>query len=152
MHKYVFLFSESFLELPRYPSLIFPSFFRALDSTLPFDINQYQQQSKTHLGYEYTTTEIAPQTISLVPILRSGLGMLEAVQSLLPNPVPVHHLGLFREPTTLQPVEYYNNLPYHRPSTAESSSGVNSSASDLAILGMLLFPPTLFGPTCQGES
>lgn len=27
--------------------------------------------------------------------------------------MPVHHLGLFREPTTLQPVEYYNNLPYH---------------------------------------
>ena len=27
--------------------------------------------------------------------------------------MPVHHLGLFREPATLQPVEYYNNLPYH---------------------------------------
>ena len=34
-----------------------------------------------------------------------------AVQTLLPEPVPVHHLGLFREKTTLQPVEYYNNLP-----------------------------------------
>ncbi|MCJ1281543.1 hypothetical protein MMC26_000863 [Xylographa opegraphella] len=30
-----------------------------------------------------------------------------------PVPTPIHHLGLFREPTTLQPVEYYNNLPYH---------------------------------------
>jgi uracil phosphoribosyltransferase len=34
-------------------------------------------QSKTHLGYEYTTTTIIPETISLVPILRSGLGMLD---------------------------------------------------------------------------
>jgi uracil phosphoribosyltransferase len=30
---------------------------------------------------------------------------------LVPNPSPVHHLGLFREKITLQPVEYYNNLP-----------------------------------------
>ena len=44
--------------------------------------------------------------------------MVEALQNLLPDAVPVHHLGLFREPHTLQPVEYYNNLPYHRPSTA----------------------------------
>ena len=34
-----------------------------------------------------------------------------AVQTLLPEPVPVHHLGLYREPSTLEPVEYYNNLP-----------------------------------------
>jgi len=45
--------------------------------------------------------------------------MLEALQALLPEPVPVHHLGLFREPTTLQPVEYYNNLPYHRPTSVQ---------------------------------
>lgn len=34
-----------------------------------------------------------------------------AIQTLLPEPVSVHHLGLFREKMTLQPVEYYNNLP-----------------------------------------
>jgi len=90
--------------------------------------------SKTHLGYEYTTTEITPETISLVPILRSGLSMVEAIQTLLPHPVPVHHLGLFREPTTLQPVEYYNNLPYHIPATTLPSNTPNSSASNLAIL------------------
>ena len=42
--------------------------------------------------------------------------MLDAVSSILPDPTPIHHLGLFREPTTLQPVEYYNNLPYHNSS------------------------------------
>jgi uracil phosphoribosyltransferase len=66
-----------------------------------------------------------------------------AVQTLLPNPVPVHHLGLFREPTTLEPVEYYNNLPHHRPSTTTSSS--NSGASELAIL---LDPVIATGGTC----
>lgn len=54
-----------------------------------------------------------------------------AIQTLLPTPAAVHHLGLFREPTTLSPVEYYNNLPYHRPTP---SNPHNSSASELAIL------------------
>ncbi|KAI9816888.1 MAG: hypothetical protein M1827_001533 [Pycnora praestabilis] len=81
------------------------------------------------LGYEYPTKNISPSQISLIPILRSGLGMLEALQTLLPNPVPVHHLGLFREPTTLQPVEYYNNLPYH-----QTSSTTARASADLAIL------------------
>jgi uracil phosphoribosyltransferase len=39
--------------------------------------------------------------------------MTSALSSLLPAPVPIHHMGLYREPSTLQPVEYYNNLPYH---------------------------------------
>lgn len=70
---------------------------------------------------------ISPSHISLVPILRSGLSMLDAVQSLLPAPVPVHHLGMYREKSTLQPVEYYNNLPYHK-------AGDDSGASELAII------------------
>ena len=70
-------------------------------------------QDLSPLEYEYTTEDVSPARISLIPILRSGLGMLEAVQALLPSPVPVHHLGLYREKSTLQPVEYYNNLPYH---------------------------------------
>lgn len=45
--------------------------------------------------------------------------MVDALQNLLPELVSVHHLGLFREPNTLQPVEYYNNLPYHRSTTAD---------------------------------
>ncbi|KAL8715384.1 MAG: hypothetical protein Q9220_000717 [cf. Caloplaca sp. 1 TL-2023] len=77
--------------------------------------------AETPLGYTYTTEDVHPP-VALVPILRSGLGMLDALQTLLPSPVPVHHLGLFREPTTLQPVEYYNNLPYHRPSPNSNTS------------------------------
>jgi len=101
--------------------------------------------AKTHLGYEYTTTSISPEAISLVPVLRSGLGMLDAIQTILPSPVPVHHLGLFREPTTLEPVEYYNNLPYHRPAANTPSDAPNSGASELAIL---LDPVIATGGTC----
>ena len=53
-----------------------------------------------------------------------------AIESLLPIPAPIHHLGLFRESTSLQPVEYYNNLPYHKASTPKSPS----SSPHLAIL------------------
>ncbi|KAI1950918.1 hypothetical protein LOZ57_001467 [Ophidiomyces ophidiicola] len=79
------------------------------------------------LGFEYTVETIQPSNIVLVPILRSGLGMLQAVQDLLPQPVAVHHLGLFREDITLQPVEYYNNLPGNTTTTP-------AVAADLAIL------------------
>jgi uracil phosphoribosyltransferase len=57
-----------------------------------------------------------------------------ALQTLLPDPVPIHHLGLFREATTLEPVEYYNNLPYHVPDPSIPSQSINPSASELAIL------------------
>ncbi len=68
------------------------------------------------------------------------------MQTILPQPVPVHHLGLFRETTTLEPVEYYNNLPYHRPAANTPSNSANSSASELAIL---LDPVIATGGTCS---
>jgi uracil phosphoribosyltransferase len=81
----------------------------------------------------------------LLPAVDSSKLTIPAVQTLLPNPVPVHHLGLFREPTTLEPVEYYNNLPYHRPSAGSPSNTPNSDCSELAIL---LDPVIATGGTC----
>ncbi|KAI0869206.1 uracil phosphoribosyltransferase-domain-containing protein [Hypoxylon argillaceum] len=97
-------------------------------------------KGKTPIGYEYTTTLAEPHEISVVPILRSGLGMVDAIQTLLPTPVPVHHLGLYREPSTLQPVEYYNNLPNHT-----ATSQPDAHASSLAIV---LDPVIATGGTC----
>jgi uracil phosphoribosyltransferase len=84
------------------------------------------------LGYTYTTETVSPAKISLVPILRSGLSMIDALTSLLPSPVPIHHLGMYRSKPTFEPIEYYNNLPYHRTSSldAENSTG----PSELAIV------------------
>ncbi len=48
--------------------------------------------------------------IGLVPILRAGLGMVEAMLELLPT-AEVWHIGLYRDERTLKPVEYYNKLP-----------------------------------------
>ncbi|KAK7049663.1 hypothetical protein VNI00_005694 [Paramarasmius palmivorus] len=56
---------------------------------------------------------IKPQ-IGLTPILRAGLGMSDALLTLLPE-APVYHLGLFREKVSLQPVEYYSKLPATPP-------------------------------------
>ena len=54
------------------------------------------------------------QTIGLVPILRAGLGMVEAALDLLPES-EVWHLGLYRDVATAQPVEYYSKLPDSQP-------------------------------------
>jgi uracil phosphoribosyltransferase len=50
------------------------------------------------------------EKIGLVPILRAGLGMVDAMLELMPT-AEVWHLGLFRDERTLRPVEYYNKLP-----------------------------------------
>lgn len=103
---------------------------------------------KTPLGFEYQTATILPDTISLVPILRSGLGMVEALQTLLPTPIPVHHLGLFREPTTLAPVEYYNNLPNHLATNSSSSPSGSPDSSRASRLAIILDPVIATGGTC----
>ncbi|KAI9136263.1 uracil phosphoribosyltransferase [Paraphysoderma sedebokerense] len=59
---------------------------------------------------QYQGVEIKPK-VGLVPILRSGLSMVEAFLEMIPT-ARVLHLGVYREKTTLQPVEYYNKLPH----------------------------------------
>jgi uracil phosphoribosyltransferase len=50
------------------------------------------------------------EDIAIVPILRAGLGMVEGMQALIPN-AKVGHIGLYRDPETHLPVEYYCKLP-----------------------------------------
>lgn len=56
------------------------------------------------------TKELAGKKIGLIPILRAGLGMVEGMRKLIPA-AKVGHVGLYRDPETLQPVEYYIKLP-----------------------------------------
>lgn len=56
------------------------------------------------------TNVLAPTPVALVPILRAGLGMVSGIQTLLPN-ARVGHIGLYRDPETHEPVEYYFKMP-----------------------------------------
>lgn len=53
---------------------------------------------------------IAGRSIGVVPILRAGLGMVNGILTLVPN-AKVGHIGLYRDPDTHKPVEYYCKLP-----------------------------------------
>ncbi|MBU9724372.1 MULTISPECIES: uracil phosphoribosyltransferase [Bacillaceae] len=53
---------------------------------------------------------IAGKKLGLVPILRAGLGMVDGILKLIPA-AKVGHVGLYRDPETLKPVEYYIKLP-----------------------------------------
>ena len=54
--------------------------------------------------------QIAGKKLAIVPILRAGLGMVDGMVALMPN-VKVGHIGLYRDPNTLEPVKYYFKMP-----------------------------------------
>ncbi len=57
-----------------------------------------------------TMKMLAGESLAIIPILRAGLGMVDGFLSLVPN-ARVGHIGMFRDPETKQPVEYYCKLP-----------------------------------------
>ena len=56
------------------------------------------------------TKVLAGKKLAIVPILRAGLGMVDGIMSLVPA-AKIGHIGLYRDPDTLEPVEYYCKLP-----------------------------------------
>lgn len=71
------------------------------------------------------TKVISGKKLGIVPILRAGLGMVDGMLKLLPM-AKVGHIGLYRDPETLQPVEYYCKLP------------VDANERDIVILDPML--------------
>ncbi len=65
---------------------------------------------KVHTPLIETDAEEVTARIGIVPILRAGLGMVDAVMNFLPD-AEVWHLGLYRDEKTAMPVEYYSKLP-----------------------------------------
>jgi uracil phosphoribosyltransferase len=59
---------------------------------------------------ERTTGQVLARQVTLVPILRAGLGMADGVLRLLPE-ARLGHLGVYRDETSLEPVPYYRKLP-----------------------------------------
>lgn len=69
------------------------------------------QQVEIETPIQSTTGEMVDdKRVTIVPILRAGLGMLEGVLSLVPN-ASVGFLGVFRDPDTLEAIEYYEKFP-----------------------------------------
>lgn len=53
---------------------------------------------------------LAGKKLAIVPVLRAGLGMVDGILTLIPS-AKVGHIGLYRDPKTLEPVEYYCKMP-----------------------------------------
>ena len=97
-----------------------PSEFRRLIGRLAF-LLAYEATKDLQLDETTVTTPVCPATgtklaqrIGLVPILRAGLGMVDAISHLIPQ-AEVWHLGLYRDETTARPVEYYSKIPASDP-------------------------------------
>lgn len=72
---------------------------------LPLRLVEIETPVQKTLGYA-----LAGKKLAVVPILRAGLGMVEGILTLIPA-AKVGHIGLYRDPETLQPVEYYCKMP-----------------------------------------
>ena len=73
-------------------------------------LDAHMSPVKVRTPLEETDGSRLADRIGLIPILRAGLGMVDAMLELMPT-AEVWHLGLFRDERTLRPVEYYNKLP-----------------------------------------
>ena len=72
------------------------------------DLPTEPREVKTPLA-PYRGARLA-EKVGLVPVLRAGIGMVEAALALMPE-AQVWHIGLFRDERTLRPISYYNKLP-----------------------------------------
>ncbi|HHT65388.1 MAG: uracil phosphoribosyltransferase [Caldicoprobacterales bacterium] len=73
------------------------------------DLPLEETEVETPIG-KATCQVISGKKIGIVPILRAGLGMVDGMTKLIPT-AKVGHIGLYRDPETLEPVEYYCKLP-----------------------------------------
>ncbi|MBR7071746.1 MAG: uracil phosphoribosyltransferase [Clostridia bacterium] len=76
------------------------------EATRNFEL--YEEEIETPLAK--TKAPFVKTKVSIVPILRAGLGMVDAIKSLIPT-AKIGHIGLYRDHKTHQPVEYYCKLP-----------------------------------------
>lgn len=94
--------SKEFRELVREISQ-----FMCFEATRDLPLEDYEVE--TPIG-PAVGKRIAGKNMSIIPILRAGLGMVDGMLDLVPT-AKVGHIGLYRDPETLQPVEYYCKLP-----------------------------------------
>jgi len=73
------------------------------------DLKLEDHQINTPIG-PTISKKVAGKNLTIIPILRAGLGMVDGMLDLVPT-AKVGHVGLYRDPETLEPVEYYCKLP-----------------------------------------
>lgn len=73
------------------------------------DLPLVDVQIKTPVA-ECTSKTLDGKKLGLIPILRAGLGMVDGIVKLIPT-IKIGHVGMYRDPKTLKPVEYYCKLP-----------------------------------------
>lgn len=122
--------SNNNVTIPKHPILMHKISLLRSSSTNPASFRQVLREITYHLGYEATLNDLNIKTkkltvpvgndhitcegkvltdkIALVPILRSGLGMVDSMLELLPN-AGIHHIGMYKQ--NQMPVQYYNRLP-----------------------------------------
>ncbi len=84
-----------------------------LSMLMAYEVTRDMPLEKVEIETPLTTTKspvITGKKMGIVPILRAGLGMLDGILQLLPT-ARVGHVGLYRDPDTLEAVEYYCKLP-----------------------------------------
>ena len=74
------------------------------------DLPYTERTVETPLGTFDKGVSVQGTAVGIVPILRAGLGMVEGILKVVPM-APIGHIGLYRDPETLEPVEYYCKLP-----------------------------------------
>ena len=82
-------------------------------SLMVYEITRDLPLEKTSVETPIAKTEaytLAGKKLAIVPVLRAGLGMVDGILQLIPN-AKVGHIGLYRDPQTFKPVEYYCKLP-----------------------------------------
>jgi uracil phosphoribosyltransferase len=91
---------------------LFRSTLRRISSLLAFAATQdlLVKEVRVNTPLERTTGHRLAESIVLVPVLRAGLGMVDGFLEVLPE-AKVGHIGLFRDETTLKPVDYYYKVP-----------------------------------------
>ena len=83
------------------------SLFETYEATRDLPLKEIEVETPVAIA---KTKIIAGRKLAFVPILRAGIGMLEGVLSMVPA-AKVGHIGMYRDPQTLQPVTYYCKLP-----------------------------------------
>ena len=68
------------------------------------------RESEVETPITITKARYISKKLSFIPILRAGIGMVDGVVKVMPN-AKIGHIGMYRDPLTLEPVEYYCKLP-----------------------------------------